>query len=42
VEYSFESLEDVGVSVSPESLPMKMGGGKPIRYEINTLHALTG
>ncbi|MCA6212978.1 IS200/IS605 family element transposase accessory protein TnpB [Thermococcus bergensis] len=31
-----------GVSVPPESQPMKTGGWKPTRYEINTLHTLYG
>ncbi|RLF79185.1 transposase [Thermococci archaeon] len=36
------ALKMWGVSVPPESPPMKMGGGKPTRYEINTLHSLYG
>jgi len=36
------ALKMWGVSVPPESPPMKTGGGKPTRYEINTLHALNG
>ncbi len=35
-----KALEMWGVSVPPESQPMKMGGWKPTRYEINTLHTL--
>jgi len=36
------ALKMWGVSVPPESHPMKMGGGKPTRYEINTLHTING
>ncbi|MCD6559412.1 MAG: transposase, partial [Palaeococcus sp.] len=36
------ALKMWGVPVSPESPPMKTGGGKPIRYEINTLHTING
>ncbi|MPW40159.1 IS200/IS605 family element transposase accessory protein TnpB, partial [Thermococcus sp. 101 C5] len=35
-----KALKMWGVSVPPESQPMKTGGWKPTRYEINTLHAL--
>ncbi|MCA6212752.1 IS200/IS605 family element transposase accessory protein TnpB [Thermococcus bergensis] len=35
-----KALKMWGVPVPPESPPMKTGGGKPTRYEINTLHAL--
>ncbi|WP_042698286.1 RNA-guided endonuclease InsQ/TnpB family protein [Thermococcus sp. PK] len=35
-----KALKMWGVSVPPESPPMKTGGGKPTRYEINALHAL--
>ena len=31
-----------GVTVPPESPLMKMGGGKPTRYEINTPHTING
>ena len=37
-----KALKMWGVSVPPESQPMKTGGGKPTRYEINTLHTLYG
>jgi putative transposase len=37
-----KALKMWGVSVPPESPPMKTGGGKPTRYEINTLHTLYG
>jgi len=36
------ALKMWGASVPPESPPMRSGGGKPTRYEINTLHALNG
>jgi len=36
------ALKMWGVSVPPESPPMKTGGGKPTRYEINTLHTING
>jgi len=36
------ALKMWGVPVPPESPPMKMGGGIPIRYEINTLHTING
>ena len=36
------ALKMWGVTVPPESPPMKPRGGKPTRYEINTLHALNG
>jgi putative transposase len=39
---SLRALKMWGVSVPPESPPMKTGGGKPTRYEINTLHTLYG
>jgi len=35
-----KALKMWGVSVPPESQPMKTGGWKPTRYEINALHAL--
>ncbi|WP_456398660.1 RNA-guided endonuclease InsQ/TnpB family protein, partial [Palaeococcus sp. (in: euryarchaeotes)] len=37
-----KALKMWGVSVPPESPPMKTGGGKPTRYEINTLHTING
>ncbi|NJE26939.1 transposase, partial [Thermococcus sp. MV5] len=37
-----KALKMWGVSVPPESQPMKMGGWKPTRYEINTLHTING
>jgi len=37
-----KALKMWGVSVPPESPPIKMGGGKPTRYEINTLHTING
>jgi len=37
-----KALKMWGVPVPPESPPMKTGGGKPTRYEINTLHTLYG
>jgi len=37
-----KALKMWGVSVPPESQPMKTGGWKPTRYEINTLHTLYG
>ncbi|MGQ4913174.1 MAG: RNA-guided endonuclease InsQ/TnpB family protein [Candidatus Asgardarchaeia archaeon] len=36
------ALKMWGVSVPPESPPMKMGGGTLTRYEINTLHTING
>jgi putative transposase len=37
-----KALKMWGVTVPPESQPMKMGGWKPTRYEINTLHTING
>ncbi|ALV63270.1 hypothetical protein ADU37_CDS15710 [Thermococcus sp. 2319x1] len=37
-----KALKMWGVTVPPESQPMKTGGWKPARYEINTLHTLYG
>ena len=36
------ALKMWGVTVPPKSPPMKTGGGKPTRYEINTLHTING
>nr|WP_248660641.1 transposase [Thermococcus cleftensis] len=39
---SVRALKMWGVSVPPESHPMKTGGWKPTRYEINALHTING
>ena len=36
------ALKMWGVSVPPESQPMKKGGWKPTRYGINTPHTING
>ncbi len=37
-----KALKMWGVTVPPESPPMKTGGGKPTHYKINTLHTING